>query len=559
MPNKKKVLQNLSRKTIAVSSGKGGVGKTTTAVNLALYYARKNIKVGLVDLDPLSDVITVLDIDDPESALSKQFDASDQSFDSHIVHVFSNFDIIFPFSKLQKNDSLALLEKLYTRFRDQLDERYDLLIFDLPAGVRYEDNLIFLNYTHNLVLVTNAEPAAHVSAGGYIKSVLEMEPNIDIHLWHNKYARIPGQVFDPTDVIGNYNRNVNEEEHLGMEVKDSIQDIAFIPVDASLDLLQSNPSPLLNLMRSLLDLCEFFQERRLEDLSGGMQLSPRLFDIIKYYLIHTNKIENIETYIDELGKYMKKVIAQDIAKGKEAKQARDEISSLTKMKPFSDTERMLLAKYFARVKSDLILSLSIKLITLLEKGIQQESAKQTKSAGDMLDYHKAIDSTISQLLVSLNVKKVQLSIDLKNSAGLILFYFSLYKLFQSTSVLSLIVNFIPKKKNSQGAFVRDKNRQIRELLGTSREYKEKYFALIKTLYPIINRQVQTVVKTFNLANLLLKDKHGKVHKLAYLTLFTNFLHETIHSGLSVIVGFRHRPAAKAFEEAAESLLVKIGK
>lgn len=120
---------------IAISSGKGGVGKTTVAVNLAIALARKNLKVGLLDADVFGPSVPIM------------FDAD--KYRPEVKRV-NNTDMIVPLEKwgvkvlstgffVDPADAVIWRGPMASNFLKQLMAQgewgsLDFLLFDLPPG-----------------------------------------------------------------------------------------------------------------------------------------------------------------------------------------------------------------------------------------------------------------------------------------------------------------------------------------------------------------------------------------------------------------------------------------
>jgi flagellar biosynthesis protein FlhG len=530
-----------------VSSGKGGVGKSITAANLAIYYAKKGLRVALLDIDPLSNISTIMDL--PESEIFIQGGDPENHQDKladHVINLFNNLDLVFPEPKLKGRASVELLKKIFGRFSTEFDSNYDLLILDMPAGSNYEDNLAFLPFIHTLILVTNPEPTAHASAGGYIKRVLALQPDRMINIWHNRYSIETTLDFNPGDVVGNYNKNVIAEEKLTAESSAKVRDFAFIPEDPSMNLLRGNPTISANILYNLLNTLEALQEERLHSEPLTMSVSLKTAELLKYYISRNKKIENIDTYIQELGSYLKNLA---VIAGEGCLLADTEVTEV-----FSHEQSKNLKAYVERVKKDLLRQSIIRLLSLVEEKKQQaESSNRIFLAGAPALSDKILDREISSLLIEIS-RLPSLNPTMKNLGSVLLFYFALYKLFQSETVVALISGLIPQRENNRGMKKRDRKRQIRILIEKNPSYQQQYYKLIKILYSIINKQLATITRAFQLQNLIFRNEKNELMSKAYLTLLTNFIHGTIYGGLSIIIGFDYRPASIAFQRGAERLL-----
>ncbi len=538
-------MDSIKTKSIAVASGKGGVGKTTTCVNLAVYFARSGLKTGLIDLDPLSDIATLLDI--TEAGNAELTDDSDD-FNSHRIRVLPNLDLIFPDSILENRES-GSYDKL-VKFSSELGTEYDKLILDLPAGSLYEENLVFLQYTGKLVIVTNDEPTSHTASGYYIKQAHSSGNELEYLLWHNKYAGITTAGFDPHDLPGNYNKNVPDEDKFDFS-RISMTDAAYIPNDPAMDLLQSNPSLTVNILAQMSERLDFLIEQRIDELSFSASLPGPSGSLIRHYLHLNPYIRDIETTFRKLSEYIFIIMNTNTLRSSE-----NYFSEIVNggLNVFSDEEKKRITALIESLHADALMSELIKTSAQLKIAVddQSNSTRLFFSNPDSTSL-KAVDKRLSRLLEVLHSERNNHNTYIKSTAGLLLFDFSLYKLFSSKTVTDLIKGFIPVRTNNRGEEIRDKHSQILQLVKEESSYKKEYLRLIDVLFPVVLRQIAAVVETFNIAGLLFNNAEG-IQKDVYLKLLSTFLHNSINSGLGIVVGFPFRPASTAFESSAKALV-----
>jgi MinD-like ATPase involved in chromosome partitioning or flagellar assembly len=543
-------LRRVISRSIAVGSGKGGVGKTITACNLAIYYARKDLRVGLVDLDPLSDVASLLDLYESEQAVrpgGTPVPAGGSTLDGQVMPAFRGLDILFPYQKLAAGESRNLMQKIYGQHLAEIDGRYDVLIFDMPAGLGLEDNLAWLPFMKRLVLVTNPEPTAHASAGAYAKEVQRLFPGTVIQVWHNRFSREIREGFHPSDVAGNYNRFVEAEDRLTPEESLLLRDFAFVPEDPALDLLKGEPHPEVHVLNAMKDAVDYAHGRLLAQATRTIGLPPRIQRLVTSHVQRNPRIGATAAYLVRMEEHF---AASLLPRNRQPRPGAGE-------RLFSERQVSALTEYLDRVKRSGLRRELIRIGDMLDEQIRILVESRGPFASRLAPLHDgSVDRELGTLLVILN-RAARGSLLMRNQGVLLLFYFSLHKLFQSRTLVALLRNLIPRRHNQKGRPVRDRFRQIRALVERDPDYRERYLKAVKTFHALVTRQVGAVARALDLWDLVLLDSGSRIDGRPYVKLLGAFLHETLYSGLSVIVGFDYRSAAAAFQDGAERLLISV--
>lgn len=197
---------------MAIASGKGGVGKTNVAVNLAVALARLRHRVGLLDADfGLGNVDVLLGLA-PERHIGHLL-AGEASLSDVVIDGPGGVQILPASSGLQALTALTPAQRIVLAAAfDSVCAGLDYLLIDTASGI--SDNVVeTMLLAGRVILITSVEPAAIVDAYATAKVLSTVSPKTEIGIVVNSVrdAEEASLAFRQLDVAANrfLNRSLN--------------------------------------------------------------------------------------------------------------------------------------------------------------------------------------------------------------------------------------------------------------------------------------------------------------------------------------------------------------
>lgn len=167
-----RVDQKKTARIISVTSGKGGVGKTSLSVNLAAHLSKQGTKILLIDADlGLSNVEIMLGV--TPSYTLKDVIKHGKDTEDVIINGPYNLDFIsggngfLELAELSEIEREEILIKIH-----KLEELYDIIIIDTGAGIS-KNVTAFLTISDEIIVITTSEPTALTDAYSIMKVISE--------------------------------------------------------------------------------------------------------------------------------------------------------------------------------------------------------------------------------------------------------------------------------------------------------------------------------------------------------------------------------------------------
>jgi len=171
-------------RVVAVTSGKGGVGKSSIAVNLAIRLSQMGRRVVLLDADLGTANADVLCNLTPDGSLAHVI-AGKRTLDEVMVKAPGGFRMVPGASGLASIAALSDFER--ARLVQQLravEQQADVVLIDTGAGVG-PNVLSFVAAADHIMLVATPEPTSITDAYAVVKSLRNARHDLDIMVTPN--------------------------------------------------------------------------------------------------------------------------------------------------------------------------------------------------------------------------------------------------------------------------------------------------------------------------------------------------------------------------------------
>ncbi len=176
-------------KVLAVTSGKGGVGKTFVSANLAAALAKRGHRVLVLDADlGLANLDVVLNLY-PKITLHDVFTGKAKLEDA-IIKAPGGFSVLLAGSGMVEYSRLTPeVRDDFLRVMSGLVPHYDIVILDTGAGI--SDVVLFaVSLASEVLLVATPEPTSLTDAYATIKVLVGQQKRQSIRMVINQTARL---------------------------------------------------------------------------------------------------------------------------------------------------------------------------------------------------------------------------------------------------------------------------------------------------------------------------------------------------------------------------------